>query len=221
MPDRGTHPVDWLRGLALSLERLAAQGVASGAVRGATEELRAGFPGELDAQARALVSDAIVVLGRLADEAARSNSSPLAAWSRAVGEGAVRGTVEELRRLVPEMRPMNQELFARVKLWLDRSESEAAARAHAIRSPGDVARVAAAGAVAGVTDQLSAALPALADPAAEFASRVGRGVVRGAAEELGRQARAAARAPAVRVVAAWVAAWGTALVVLRAVRRRS
>jgi hypothetical protein len=212
--------VDWLRGVALSLERLAAQGVASGAVRGATEELRAGVPEELDEQVRGMIADALVVIGRMADEAARSKSSPLAAWSRSVGEGAVRGALEELRRLVPEMRPMNQELFTRVRQWLDRSESEAAARAHAIRSPGELARVAAAGAIAGVTDQLGVALPALAEPAAEFASRVGRGAVRGAAEELGRQARVAARAPVVRAVLAWSAVCGAAIVVLRAVRRR-
>jgi hypothetical protein len=220
MADRGNHPVNWLRGIALSLERLAAQGVASGAVRGATEELRAGMSEELDAQARALVADALLALSRLAEEAARSQASPLAAWSRAVGEGAVRGAVEEMRRLVPEMRPMNQELFARVRLWLDRSESEAAARTRAIQSPGDLADVAAAGAIAGAARQLSAALPALAEPAADFAARVGRGAVRGFAEELGHQARAAARIPAVRAVAAWCAAWGAALVVVRAVRRR-
>jgi hypothetical protein len=220
MAERGTHPVDWLRGLALSLERLAAQGVASGAVRGATEELRAGVPDDLDLQLRALIQDALTVVGRLVGEAAKAKTSPLESWSRTAAEGAVRGALEETRRLVPEMRPMNEELFARVRLWLDRSEAEAAAREHAIRSPGELARVAAAGAVAGATDQLGVAFPALADPAAEFASRVGRGVVRGAAEELGRQARAAARAPVVRAVMVWGAAWGAALLMLRAVSRR-
>ncbi len=216
MPGRGTHPVDWLRGLALSLERLAAQGVASGAVRGATEELRAGVPEDLDVLVRALLQDALVVLGRLADEAARSKSSPLSAWSRTVAEGAVRGAVEEARRLVPDLQPTTQELIGRVRLWLDRSQAEAAARAQAIRAPGDRARIAAAGAIAGATDQMIAAFPVLAEPAAEFASRVGSGAVRGAAEELGRHARNAARSPVVR----GVVAGGAALLLLLAVRRR-
>ena len=227
MAERGTHPVDWLRGLALSLERLAAQGVASGAVRGATQEIRAGVPDELDGQLRALIQDALTVVGRLVGEAARSKASPLAAWSGSVGEGAVRGGIEEFRRLVPYAQPMNEELFAHVKAWLDRSETEAAVRTQAVRAPRDVARLAAAGAVAGVTDQLTAALPALAAPAAEFASRVGRGAVRGVAEELGQQARelgrrtrVAARSPAGRVVVACGAAL-TALAAVLVVARRS
>jgi hypothetical protein len=228
MAERGTHPVDWLRGLALSLERLAAQGVASGAVRGATEEIRAGVSGDLDVQLRALVQDVLTVVGRLVGEAARSKASPLAAWSRSTGEGAVQGAIEEFRRLVPYAQPMNEELFARVKAWLDRSETEAAARTQAIHSPGELARTAAQGAVAGVTDQLSAALPVLATPAAEFASRVGRGAVRGVAEELGqqvrelgRQTRRAARSPAGRVVFACGGAAVAALAVLVVARRGS
>jgi len=228
MAERGTHPVDWLRGLALSLERLAAQGVASGAVRGATEEIRAGVPGDLDVQLRALVQDALKVVERLAEEAARSKASPLAAWSRSVGEGTVQGAIEEFRRLVPYAQPMNAELFAHVKAWLDRSQTESAARTQAIHSPGDIARTAAQGAVAGVTDQLSTALPALATPAAEFASRVGRGVVRGAAEELGHQARelgrrtrVAARSPVGRAVLASGAALAALAAVLVVARRGS
>ena len=228
MAERGTHPVDWLRGLALSLERLAAQGVASGAVRGATEEIRAGVPGDLDVQLRALVQDALKVVERLAEEAARSKASPLAAWSRSVGEGTVQGAIEEFRRLVPYAQPMNAELFAHVKAWLDRSQTESAARTQAIHSPGDIARTAAQGAVAGVTDQLSTALPALATPAAEFASRVGRGAVRGVAEELGHQARelgrrtrVAARSPVGRAVLASGAALAALAAVLVVARRGS
>jgi hypothetical protein len=226
MAERGTHPVDWLRGLALSLERLAAQGVASGAVRGATQEIRAGVPEDLDVQLRALIQDALTVVGRLVGEAAKTRTSPLESWSRTAAEGAVRGAIEETRRLVPEMRPMNQELFARLKLWLDHSQTESAARTQAIHSPGEIARTAAQGAVAGVTDQLSAALPALATPAAEFASRVGRGAVRGVAEELGQQARelgrrtrVAARSPVGRAVFACGAAL-TALAAVLVVARR-
>jgi hypothetical protein len=216
MADRSAHPFEWLRGLALSLERLAAQGVASGAVRGAADELRAGVPDDLDAQVRALLQEGLTVLERLVGEAARSKGSPLGTWSRTTAEGAVRGAVEEVRRLVPDLQPTTQEIFARVNLWLDRSASEAAARAQEIRVPGDRMRIAAAGAVAGATEQLGVALPQLGAPAAEFAARVGRGFVRGAADELGRQLQVAGRSPLVRAVLAG----GAIVAALLAVRRR-
>ncbi len=216
MPDRGAHPVEWLRGVALSLERLAAQGVASGAVRGAADELRAGLPDDLDTHVRTLVEDGLAVLERLVHQAARSKASPLETWSQATAEGAVRGALEEFRRLTPEMRPMTQELLVRVKQWLDRSSSEAAARAKVINAPGDRMRIAAAGATAGAAEELSIVLPRLAAPAADIASQVGRGFVRGAAEEVRRQARLAGRSPVVRAVVAGCAL----LAVLLAVRRR-
>lgn len=186
MADRGGHPVEWLRGIALSLERLAAQGVASGAVRGAADELRDGLP-EL----------------------------PLETWSRSAAEGAVRGAVEEIRRLVPEMQPATQGLLERLKLWLDGSASEAAAHTQEMRAPGDRMRIAAAGAVSGAVEQLSVALPQLGFPAAEFASRVGRGFVRGSAEEVARQLRSAGRSPLLRAVGAGVAIVAVLLAVRR------
>jgi hypothetical protein len=224
MPKRGYHPVDWLRGIALSLERLAAQGVVSGAVRGASEELRAEVSEGRHAKTRTLFQDALALLDRVVGGAARSRVSPLVRWSHSVAEGATRGAFEETRRLVPELRPMTQDLLVHAKQWLDRSQSEAVARTHALRSPGELSRVTAAGAVAGAADQLGVALPALAHPAADLAEHVGRGVVRGAAEELGRQARAAARNPAVRVVAGGTAVTGAVAgivaVLLLATRRR-
>jgi hypothetical protein len=211
MPER-MNPVEWLRGVALSLERLAAQGVAGGAVRGATEELRSGLPDELDKVAE----DVLTTLARLAAEAARARTSPLETWSTRAAAGAVRGAVEEMRRLVPGMESMNRDLLARVKLWLDRSASEAGERAQVIQAPGDRARIAAAGAIRGAADQLEKALPELAPPAAEFASRVGRALVRGTAEEVGRQLRRVGRQPLV-----WaVVAGGVVVAVLAAARRR-
>jgi hypothetical protein len=215
MPVRGAHPVEWLRDLAVSLERLAVEGVASGAVRGATDELRAGLPDDADEHLRTLLRDGLAVLERFLAEAAGSGTSPLAAWSRATAEGAVRGAVEELRRLAPELRPTTQEVLVRLKLWLDRSAAEAAARSQVIHSPGDRMRIAAAGATAGAAEELSAVLPQLATPAAEFASSVGRGFVRGAAGELGHQVRLAARSPLLLAMAAG----GAVLALLLAWRR--
>lgn len=217
MADRGAHPVKWLRGLALSLERLAAQGVMGGAVRGAADELRSGMPDNLDGQVRALLQEGLTVLEQLMAEAARSRDSPLGTWSRTTAEGAVRGAVEEFRRLVPEMQPTTQELLGRVKQFLDRSAAEAEERAQVIHAPGDRVRIAAAGAVVGATEQLGVVLPQLAAPAAEFAARVGRGFVQGSTEEVGRQVRLAGRSPLARAVLV-----GGAIVaaVLLAVRRR-
>jgi hypothetical protein len=220
MPRRGTHPVGWLRGIALSLERLAVQGIAGGAVRGASEELRAEVPKDVDAQIRTVLQDLLTLLERVVGGAARSRVPPLATWSRSAAKGAMRGAVEEARRLLPELQPTTQELLTRVKLWLDRSEAEAAARTSAIRSPGELAQVTAAGAVAGMAAQLGDALPALAGPAADLAEQVGRGALRGAAEELGRQARAVTRNSAVRVVAGGMAVAVAGAVLLLATRRR-
>jgi hypothetical protein len=218
MSEHGTRPVEWLRALALAAERLAARGVAGGAVRGAADELAAELPDDVQAQVRTLIQEGLVVVERLVEEAGRPDSSLLGTWSQTAATGAVRGAVEELRRLVPEMRPMNQQLLRAVTSWLERTSSESAVRAEEIRVPGSRARVKAAGAIAGAVEQLNAALPALAAPAAEFASLVGRGVMRGASEELGRQLRLV-RAPRVRKA---VTATAVVLVVLvlAATRRR-
>jgi len=218
MPDRGVNPVEWLRGVALSLERLAAQGVASGAVRGATEELRSGLTSDLDTAVRTVVQDVLTTLTRLAGEAARAEASPLDTWSATAAAGAVRGAIEELRRLVPEMRSTNQELLARLKLWLDRSISEAAAREEEAHEPGGRAQSLAAGAIRGATDQLATAIPELTVPATAFAAQLGRAAVQGTAEELGRQVRRAGRSPVVWAMGA--ATIGAAVALLAVVRRR-
>jgi hypothetical protein len=216
MPERGKSPVEWLRGVALSLERLAAQGVASGAVRGATDELRSGLPDDVDGAVRTLAEDGVTALSRLAAEAARARTSPLETWSTRAAAGAMRGAVEEARRLVPEMQSTTQELLARLKLWLDRSASESAARAQELHAPGERARTLAAGAVKGAADQLATSMPDLAAPATDLAAQLGRALVRGTAEELRRQLRLAGRDPRVRAVMAG----GLFLAVLVAVRRR-
>jgi hypothetical protein len=216
MSDRAAHPFEWMQHLALSIERLAARGVASGAVRGAADELRAGLPDDLDAQARALLRDGLVVLERFARESAGSWVGPLEACSRAVAVGAVSGAVEEARRLRPEMQLATEELFKYLKLWLDRAASEAEERAHLIRAPSDRLRIAAAAVVAGAMEQASAALPSMDAPMAELASSVGHGFVRGIGEELGRQLQLARHNPIGRALLAV----GAIAVVLLAVRRR-
>ena len=197
--DRGARPVEWLRGAALALERLAAQGMASGAVRGAADEVRAELPDDLERRVRTILEDGLTVLERLTAEGVGSTTagpqasppSPLGTWYSLAAEGAVRGAIEEFRRLVPEMRPTSLELFGRLQHWLERSAADSAARMQWLRDPGDLSRIAVAAAVASAAEQLGVALPKLAAPAEELASRAGRGFVRGTAEEVGRQLRSA------------------------------
>jgi hypothetical protein len=171
-------PVELLRQLTLSVERLAAQGLASGAVRGATEELRAGLPA-LDGQLQAVFEDVLTLLERMAHEAAARPARPPEEWSRLVAEGAVRGAVEELRRSVPGAEVFSQELVARLNHLLERSAGVAASRERELRKPGTRARLAAAGAVQGALGQLHDSMPRLALVATELSSQVGRGFVEG------------------------------------------
>jgi hypothetical protein len=171
-------PVELLRQLTLSIERLAAQGIASGAVRGATEELRAGLP-ELDGQVQAVFQDVLALLERMAHEAAERPSRPSEEWSSLIAQGAVRGAVEQLRRSLPGLNVFSSEVMARLNVLLEQSARVAANREAEIRTPGTRARLAAAGAVQGALGQLHDSMPQLAPVAAEFSSQVGRGLVEG------------------------------------------
>jgi hypothetical protein len=171
-------PVELLRQLTLSVERLAAQGIASGAVRGATEELRAGLP-ELDGQLQAVFKEVLTLLERMAHEAAARPARPPEEWSRLVAEGAVRGAVEELRRSMPGADAFSHEVVERLNQLLERSTRVATSWEKKLRTPGARARIAAAGAVRGALGQLHDSMPQLAPVAAELSSRVGRGLVEG------------------------------------------
>ncbi|WPB74943.1 hypothetical protein KYC5002_38855 [Archangium violaceum] len=171
-------PVELLRQLTLSVERLAAQGLASGAVRGATEELRAGLPA-LDGQLQEVFQDVLTLLGRMAHEATERQARPSEEWSRLVAAGAVRGSVEEMRRSMPGLNAFSQEVLARLNHLLERSTRVAASREKEIRKPGTRARLTAAGAVRGALGELRVSMPQLAPVAAELSSQVGRGFVEG------------------------------------------
>jgi hypothetical protein len=178
--ERRLAPIEMLRRVALSLERLAAQGVASGAVRGATEELRAGMPVPAE-QLRALFQDGLEILERLAHEAAERSSTPPGTWAHLVAEQAVQGAIEELKRSMPGLDALSRELVERVNRFLERSARVAASREEELRTPGFRARIAAAGAVEGAVGQLKESLPVLAPIASSAASEVGQGLVEGLA----------------------------------------
>lgn len=184
-------PVELLRQLTLSIERLAAQGIASGAVRGATEELRAGLP-ELDGQVQTVLQDVLTLLERMAHEAAERPPRPSEEWSSLIAQGAVRGAVEQLRRSMPGVNALSTEVMARLNQLLDQSARVAANREEEIRTPGTRARLAAAGAVQGALGQLHDSMQELAPVAAEFSSQVGRGLVDGLGAKAGEESEALA-----------------------------
>jgi len=171
-------PVELLRQLTVSAGRLATEGIASGAVRGATEELRAGLP-ELDGQFQELLRDVLAILGRMAHEASERPAWQPGAWARVIAEEAVQGALGEFRRSTPGWTTLSQELLARVNQWLERSAEVATSRQAEIRMPGDRARIMATGAVQGALEQLHVSMPQLAPEVAGLASQVGRGFVEG------------------------------------------
>ncbi|PTL82575.1 hypothetical protein [Vitiosangium sp. GDMCC 1.1324] len=171
-------PVELLRQLTLSVERLAAQGIASGAVRGATEELRAGHP-ELDGQLQAVFKEVLTLLERMAHEAAGRPFRPPEEWSRLVAESAVRGAVEELRRLMPGVDVLSREVVVRLNQLLERSIRVEANRETELHTVEMRARLTAAGAVRGVLGQVHDSMQELVPVAAELSSQVGAGFIEG------------------------------------------
>jgi len=173
--DGRLSPVELMRRLTLSLERIAAHGLTSGAIQGASEGLQAELPG-LDGQLRELIQDVVALLAREVEEA---SERPPGTWSRSLAENAVKGVVAELRRSMPGADALSHELLERVNAWLDRSSRVAEQRQRELRQPGARARTLATGAVRGAVLELEHEMPVLAPIASEVASQAGRGLVEG------------------------------------------
>ncbi|TSC32414.1 hypothetical protein [Corallococcus sp. Z5C101001] len=187
---RRTGPLEALRNLALSLERLAASEAASGAVRGAADGLRDELP-EFDGQLRSLIQDVLTVLGRLAHDAAEREQVEPAAAAHALAGAAMEGALEALQR---EWRDGGLPLHAfmvRLGQLFDEAVKFAHSRTEEIHAPGERAQVMARGVVKAATAQLHESLPlltkdvrALAPLGEEVAARVGRGLVAGIESKL-------------------------------------
>ncbi|NTX39427.1 hypothetical protein HUA78_33825 [Myxococcus sp. CA033] len=173
--DGRLSPVELMRRLTLSLERIAAHGLTSGAIQGASEGLQAELPG-LDGQLRQLIQDAVALLAREVEVAAER---PRGSWSRSLVESAVQGVVAELRRSMPGADALSHDLLERVNGWLDHSAKAADQRQRELRQPGARARTLATGAVRGAVLELEHEMPVLAPIASEVASQAGRGLVEG------------------------------------------
>ncbi len=187
---RRQGPVEVLRNLALSLERLAVHEAASGAVRGAADGLRKEVP-ELDAQLRTLLQDALTVLGRMVHEAAEREPVEPGASAQALAAAAMQGIVDVLEREWQDGGFPLHAFIERLNRLLDGVAEFAHFRADEIRTPGERAQAMAEGMAKVVTQQLHASVPLLAEDlrtlvpvGAELASQVGRGLVEGIESKL-------------------------------------
>jgi hypothetical protein len=188
--ERHLGPVEMLRNLALSLERMAAHEAATGLVRGAAEGLRKEMP-ELDAQLRTLLQDVLTVLGRLAHEAARQEHVEPGAAAHALAGSAVKGALEVLEREWQDGGLPFHSFVERLNLLLDEIIEFAHSRTDEIRGAEERAQLIARGMVEAVVQRLHEAAPtltedlrALAPVGAELAMQAGRGLAGGIQSKL-------------------------------------
>ena len=183
-------PVQSLRALALTLERLAAREAVSGAVSGVAEGLRKEAP-ELDGQLRTLLQDLLTVLGRLAHEAAEREHLSPSDTAQAMAGAAMQGALDVLEREWQDGGMPLQAFVERLNRVLDGVMEFAFSRADEIRAPGDRAAEMTRGVMKAAVEQLNDSLPVFADEARklipygeEVAEKVGRGVVAGMGSRL-------------------------------------
>lgn len=183
--ERHKGPVEALRNLALSLERLAASEAASGAVRGAADGLRREMP-ELDGQVRTIARDVLTVFARLAREAAERGSEEPGTVAYTMAASAMSGALEVLEREWQDGGMPFHDFAARVNSLFDHVMEYARSRTDEIRTPGQRARIIVRSLVTETSEQLHEAVPGLVEDARalaplgeEVASKIGRGLVEG------------------------------------------
>ncbi|WP_375767379.1 hypothetical protein NR798_37740 [Archangium gephyra] len=188
--ERRSGPVDMLRNLALSLERLAAHEAASGVVRGAADGLRKEIP-ELEGQLRTLLQDTLTVLGRLAHEAAEREQVDPGATARAMAASATQGLLEVLEREWQDGGMPLHSFIERLNRLLDGVVDFTHFRAEEIRTPRERAQAITETMVSTVVQQLREEVPAFAEElrtlaplGEELASKIGQGLVAGIESKL-------------------------------------
>jgi hypothetical protein len=198
-------PIEGLRNLALTLERLAVHEAASGAVRGAADGLREEIP-ELDGQVRAIVADALTVLGRLAHEAAERERVDPGAAAHTLAGAAMQGALEVLEREWQDGGMPLHAFVERINRLLDEVVEFAHSRTDEIRSPGERAQAMARGMVRAAIEELQEAVPTLVkntDAIEGLFERAGRGLARGMAVGL-REELASVPVPSAEALGATV-----------------
>jgi hypothetical protein len=183
--ERRLGPVEMLRNLALSLERLAAHEAASSVVRGTADGLRQEMP-ELEGQLRTLLQDTLTVLGRLAHEAAERKQVEPGAAAHAMAASATQGLLEVLEREWQDGGMPLHSFIERLNRLLDGVADFAHFRTDEIRTPRERAQAITETMVKTVVTQLREELPALAEElralapvGEEIASKAGWGLVTG------------------------------------------
>lgn len=189
--ERRWGPVEVLRHLALSIERLAAREAATGVVRGAADGLREELPEEIEGQLRTLLQDALTVLGRMAHEAAEREKVDPGAAAHSLAASAMKGAIEVLEREWQNGGMPLHDFTDRLNLLFDGVVEFARSRIDEIRTPGHRAQAMAGGVVQAATQQLHEAVPglmedlrSLAPAGGEIASQIGRGLVAGIESKL-------------------------------------
>ncbi|KFE64788.1 hypothetical protein [Hyalangium minutum] len=184
-------PVEVLRNLALSLERMAAREAASSVMRGAAEGIREELPDELERQLHALLQDALTVLGRMAHEAAEREPVEPGATAHTLAAAAMQGVVEVLEREWQDGGMPFHALVERINRLLDEITSFARSRTDEIRTPGERAQAMAEGMVRAAVRELQESLPRLKSKLREDGAllgslfeQAGRGLARGLAAGL-------------------------------------
>ena len=110
-----------LRRAALALEKRAAAGLASGAVQGAADELEALSDDEL----HALLSASVRALGRFASDAAEGPGPLAEELGLHAARGAVAGGVSELKRSLPRVEALIEDLIRLVQTAVRQRDEEA------------------------------------------------------------------------------------------------
>lgn len=180
---RRVGPVEGLRNLALTLERLAAREAASGAVRGAADGLRKELP-ELDGQLRSLLTDALTVLGRLVHEAAESEQQDPGEAAHSMAAAAMRGALEVLEWEWQDGGLPLHGFVERFNRLLDEVLEFTHSRTDEIRAPMERAEALSRGMVKAAVEGIESKLRDDVDALVRLIERASRGVVRGLVEGL-------------------------------------
>lgn len=192
------RPLQILKELVLSVQRVAAEEAATGLVRGAAEGLRDELP-EAEQKVRALIHDSLTALGRLAHDAAHRANGP-AETTHDLAAAAMRGALEELEREWQNGGFPLHSFVERLNQLLDRVGQYAGSRASFFERPDLRAREVSAGLVEGASDKLHERAPSIAEDlralaplAEELASRAGQGLVCGMQHRASQDREAFAR----------------------------
>ncbi|WP_434299274.1 hypothetical protein [Corallococcus exiguus] len=180
-----TGPIDALRNLTLSLQRMVATEIATGVVRGTADGLREEVP-DGHGQLNTLLQDLLTVLSRMAHEAAEREPGASAGATEVLAGAATEGALKALEREWNEGGLPLHGFVERLNQLFDEVVRFAHSRTDEIHTPGERAQVMARGVVKAATEQLHDSLPAILEDARgvvplgeEVASKVGRGLVLG------------------------------------------